>query len=238
MTALRASLDLRRDEFDNHFELTKALEDRMVLDAEAAVGSVGLSVRHVNTLKSGLLVHLYNIVEALMSQAMQSLGEALGEVDPRTWSEHSLREWLRAMVVSRTTEGNEDGRLATVFRTSSLLLTETSLGPQSLKKPSGTWDDKVIATFMGRMSIIPQMPGPMWERIAASPKYGDDTPLQFLAKRRNAIAHGRRSFEEGAQDLNLEDIRELADTTLDYLGYTADAFTTHLVNEAYLVAAE
>lgn len=59
MTGLRAALDVRREEFDAHFELAKALEDRMVLDATAAVGTVSLSVRHVNTLKSGLLVHLY-----------------------------------------------------------------------------------------------------------------------------------------------------------------------------------
>lgn len=235
---LRAALEVRREEFDAHFELAKALEDRMMLDGGGTVGAVNLSVRHVNTLKSGLLVHLYNILEAIMSQGLTALGVAIGSVDPRRWTEHSLREWLREAIVSRTSEGNEDGRLATVFATSSLLLTETILGPQKLKKPSGTWDDKVIATFMQRMSIATDMPQAMWTRIASSPKYGDDTPIQFLAKRRNAIAHGRRSFEDGAHDLNLEDIRELADITLDYIGYTADSFTQHIDAEAYLVPAE
>jgi hypothetical protein len=238
MTTLRAALEIRREEFDAHFELTKALEDRMMLDDGGVVGSVNLSVRHVNTLKSGLVVHLYNILEAIMSQGLTALGVAIGSVDPRRWTEHSLREWLREAIVSRTSEGSEDGRLTTVFQTSSLLLSETILGPQKLKKPSGTWDDKVIALFMQRMSIATNMPPDMWQRIAASPKYGDRTPIQFLAQRRNAIAHGRRSFEDGANDLDLEDIRELADVTLDYIGYTDESFTQHIDAEAYLVPSE
>lgn len=235
MTTLGANLETRREEFDAHFSLAKALEDRMVLDA--SLGSVNLSVRHINTIKSGLIVHLYNIEESIMSQALQYLGGALGAVDPRRWTEHSLREWLRESIVSRTSEGNEDGRLATVYQTSSLLLTQSTLGPQKLKKPSGTWDDKVIAKFIARMNVTFSMPPEMWIRISASPEYGDKTPLQFLAGRRNAIAHGKRSFEDGASDLGLSEIRKLADITLDYMSYTADAFQAHIENGAHLVPA-
>ena len=234
MTTLRGA----REEFDAHFELAKALEDRMMLDAGEGLGNVSLSVRHINTLKSGLVVHLYNILEAIMSQGLEALGAAIGSVDPRKWTEHSLREWLREAVVSRTSEGPEDGRLDKVFETSCLLLGDALLGPQKLKKPSGTWDDKVVALFMQRMSITTNMPAEMWTRIVASKRYGDLTPIQFLARRRNAIAHGRRSFEDGAIDLNLEDIRTLADITLDYVGYTADSFGQHIGTEAYLVPAE
>lgn len=235
MTTLAADLESRREEFDAHFTLAKALEDRMMLDA--SLGSVSLSVRHINTIKSGLIIHLYNIEEAIMSQALHYLGGALGAADPRKWSEHSLREWLRESIVSRTTEGNEDGRLATVFETSSLLLTRSILGPQKLKKPSGTWDDKLIAKFIERMNVAFSMPPEMWRRIASSPEYGDKTPLQFLANRRNAIAHGRSSFESGAADLGLAEIRKLADITLDYMSHTANAFQTHIENNAHLVPA-
>lgn len=238
MSSLRSALEARREEFDAHFSLAKALEDQMVLDAGSGVGSVSLSVRHINTLKSGLVVHLYNVLEAVMTQGLEALGVALGSVDPRRWTEHSLKEWLREAIVSRTNEGAEDARLATVFETSSRLLGVELLGPQKLKKPSGTWDDKVVATFMQRMSIAPKMPPDMWPRIAISAKYGDMSPIQFLARRRNAIAHGRRTFEDGANDLNLEDIRELADITLDYIGYTADAFGHYLATEAYLTPVE
>lgn len=235
MTTLQLALETRRDEFDAHFALAKALEDRMMFESDSRLGDVHLSVRHINTIKSGLIVHLYNIEEAIMGQALQYLGDALGSVDPRRWTEHSLREWLRESIVSRIGEGNEKGRLATVYQTSTLLLTKPILGPQKLKKPSGTWDDKIIATFIKRASMAFNMPRDMWQRIAATPTYGEKTPLQFLAERRNAIAHGRRSFEEGAGDLGLSNIRELANVTLDYLGYVADAFQRHIESNAHLV---
>lgn len=235
MTTLRTSLETRREEFDAHFALAQALEDRMILELDAPIGPVNLSARHINTLKSGLIVHLYNIEEAIMSQALRYLGGALGSSDPRRWTQSSLREWLRESVVGRIADSNEEGRLDTVYRNSILLMTEPALGPQSLKKPSGTWDDKVITLFSRRMNVTFDMPPEMWRRIAASPKYGDNTPLQFLADRRNAIAHGRLSFEDGASNMRLADIRTLADIVLDYIGYAADAFQTHVDTDAHLV---
>ncbi len=204
---------------------------------DATIGTVSLSIRHINAVKSGLIVHLYNIEEAIMSKVLQYLGNALGSVDPRRWNEHSLREWLRETVVSRISTSDENSRLDTVHETSTRLLTGSGLGPQNLKKPSGTWDDKVITTFIGRMKVRFDMPEEMWKRIAASPRYGDKTPMQFLAVRRNEIAHGRRTFEDGASDLELSDIRSLADVTLDYMGYAANAFQMHVENDAHLVAA-
>ncbi len=237
MTTLRSSLEARREEFDAHFELAQALQDRMILEFDAPIGPVNLSARHINTIKSGLIVHLYNIEESIMSKALKYLGGALGTSDPRRWTEHSLREWLRESVVGRIAESNENGRLDTVFRVSNQLLTVPALGPQQLKKPSGTWDDKIIAEFSRRMNVRFNMPPDMWRRIAASPAYGDKSPLELLADRRNAIAHGRRSFEDGASDMQLADIRTLADTVLDYLGYAADAFQAHVDTDGHLVPA-
>ena len=234
MTILRTDLETRREEFDAHFALAQALEDRMMLESDVSIGNVSLSVRHINTIKSGLIVHLYNIEEAVMSQALQYLGEALGSVDPHRWTEHSLREWLRENIVGRIGEGSEDGRLDTVYRSSTLLLKTPILGTQKLKKPSGTWHDKRIAVFLKRMSMTLNMPPEMWQRIAETATYGDETPMQFLARRRNAIAHGNRSFEGGASDLNLNEIRRLADVTLDYMGYVTKAFQEHIENDAHL----
>ncbi len=233
MTTLRNDLEIRREEFNAHFDLAVALEDRMMLDS--VLGNISLSVRHINTIKSGLIVHLYNIEEAIMSQTLKLLGRALGSSDPRNWTEHSLKEWLRESVVNRTKEGDENRRLATVFQKSRMLLTQTTMGQQKLKKPPGTWDDKAIAEFSRRMNVAFQMPPEMWAKIASTSKYGDMTPLEFLADRRNAIAHGRRSFEDGADDLILTDIRDLASITLDYLTYTVDSFQKHVEENAHLV---
>ena len=232
---LRSELATRREEFDAHFALARALEERMMFDD--ALGSINLSARHINTIKSGLMVHLYNIEEAIMSRALQFLGDALDASNPRRWTEHTLKEWLRESVVSRSAEGSEDARLSTVYEKSSSLLNQMIVGPQKFKKPPGTWDDKAIVKFTTRMNVVFEIPVAMRRRIALTPEYGDKTPLEFLAERRNAIAHGRRSFEDGAGDLDLSAIRRLADVTLDYLELAASAFQSHIENEAHLVPA-
>jgi hypothetical protein len=233
MTELRTALNERKEEFDTHFELAMALEAR-VLEGEVSLGETKLSARHLLTMKSGLLVHLYNIVEAIMNRTIQTVGQAVGEVSPAEWSEHTLREWLRKNVPVEN-ERNEDSRLEIVHGASMKLLKGIPLGAQEFKKPSGTWSDKLIARFAERLQVDFNLSEEMWRRIASSPRFADQSPMEFLADRRNAIAHGRRSFEEGANDLTLGVIRELADVTLDYMGLATDAFQGFVDSKAYKV---
>lgn len=228
---MKTLLTARREEFDTHFALARALQDRVFGD-DASLGEIMLSARHLMTMQSGLIVHLYNIVESTMTRATEMVGNAVGASAPRTWSENALREWLRVYAVR--VDGGEDNRLVTVHTASLKLLAESPLGPQKIGKPSGTWNDKLIATFAKRLGVPFEMPLEMWKRIEEQPKYGDKTPLGFLADRRNAIAHGRRSFEDGCNDLTLQEIRELADTTLDYLERAADAFHDYVDQRLYL----
>lgn len=236
MTEIRTSLSERREEFDTHYELAMALEDRIFTGSEVSIGETKLSSRHLLTMKSGLIVHLYNIVESTMSRTIGLVGSAIGTVPPRHWSENALREWLREHAVARV-DGNEDTRLKTVHSVSLRLLGEIPLGPQEFKKPPGTWTDKHIASFASRLGVEFNLPEAMWRRIAPRPDFGDKTPLEFLADRRNALAHGRRSFEEGASDLTLARMRELADVTLDYLELAANAFQNYVDSNLYMATS-
>lgn len=233
MTELRWTLDARRDEFEAHFALAKALEDRIFAGEIVSIGETELSARHLLTMKSGLIVHLYNIVEATLSRAIEQVGNAVGAVPPSRWSENALREWLREHAVARV-DGGEDNRLSTVHRVSLSLLGEAPLGPQRLRKPPGTWTDKLIKVFAERLGVEFSPPEELWRRNATKPEFGDKSPMEFLAERRNALAHGRRSFEEGAKDLTLGRIRELADVTLDYLDFVANAFQVYVDENLYV----
>lgn len=232
MTTLESMLVERRDEYDTHFALALALQDR-IFGGDVSLGEIELSARHLMTMNSGLVVHLYNVVEATMTRATEMVGTAVGACAPRAWSEKALKEWLREHAVIRV-EGGEDARLDTVHRVSLLLLAETAPGPQALKKPPGTWTDKLIMKFAGRLGVPFELPEEVWRRNAPQPRYGDDTPLGFLAKRRNAIAHGQRSFEHACRDLTLREIRELADVTFDYLEHATDAFQNYVDRRLYV----
>ncbi len=58
--------------------------------------------------------------------------------------------------------------------------------------------------------------------------------LEFLADRRNAIAHGRRSFENGATDLTLQDIQDLTEITIEYMEFAVIAFQSFLNDRKFI----
>jgi hypothetical protein len=211
------------------------MEGRLLEGQAVSIGETELSVRHVMAMKSGLVVHLYNVIESTMSGAMNAVGQAIGSVHPTEWTENALKEWLRKHAAKASDDG-EDGRLCVVHAAVRHLLGTVSPDARSLKKPPGTWSDKLIFTFARRLGIQVRLPPDMYRRIQKRSDLRDMTPMGFVADRRNAIAHGRRSFEGGATDITLVLIRELADVAFDFLGYVVDAFEEYITNERYRVA--
>lgn len=234
MTPLRTSLATRREEFDTHYTVARALEDRILAGDAVSIGEANLSVRHLMTIKSGLIIHIYNIFEATMTGVLGTVGRALVSVPPTQWTENALREWLRNHAPA-SLEGNQDSRLETIHNAASLLLHGIPQNAHSLKKPSGTWSDHLVFTFATRLNVRIRMPPDLHVRLQKQAELADLTPPMFVAKRRNTIAHGRRTFEEGARDLVLPQMRRIADTTFDFLECSVDAFDDYVMNERYKV---
>ncbi|MDG9757854.1 MAE_28990/MAE_18760 family HEPN-like nuclease [Pseudomonas chengduensis] len=234
MTALRTALFERKEDFLVHLTLAQALDRRLFESGSVPIGETSLTVRHLLTIKSGLIVHLYNIVEAVMTRTIEEVGAAVRSTPPSEWSSDTLKEWLR-LYASTGIDGNEETRLDVVHKAALKLLTIEPIQDLKFKKPSGTWSDKVIFTFSKRLKVNFRLTPEIARKIKPSEKYGDQTPLEFLADRRNAIAHGRRSFESGAVDLTLLDIQDLASVTLEYMEFAVDAFQ-NFVNDRQFVA--
>jgi len=235
MTALISTLAERKDEFHHHLLLAQALEERLFEGDVTSIGEIALTVRHLRTIKSGLIVHLYNVVEALMSRTMEEVGGAVKDAPPTTWSIETLKEWLR-FSAQIGLDGTEESRLAMIHKVALKLLQMEPIGDLRFKKPSGTWSDKVISRFSQRLNVNLLLAPEIAEKIKKDVKYGDRTPLEFLAERRNAIAHGRRSFEDGAVDLSLKDIEELANVTMGYMEHAIAAFQAFVDEKRYLAA--
>ncbi len=106
------------------------------------------------------------------------------------------------------------------------------------KKPSGTWSDKQIRTFSRRLNVEFPLTEEVARKIRPSEKYGDRSPMSFLADRRNAIAHGRRSFEDGASDMTVQEIKALSDLTIGYLEAAVAAFQGFLDQRKYLATED
>jgi hypothetical protein len=233
MTTLRSALIERKDDFLVHLALAQALDRRLFEGEPVAIGETVLSVRHLKTIKSGLIVHLYNIVEAVMTRTIEEIGTAVRLTPPAEWSNDTLKEWLR-FYASVGINGNEETRLDVVHRAALKLLAKESIHELKFKKPSGTWSDKIIYTFSRRLNVSFRLTPDVARKIKPATKYGDLSPLEFLAERRNAIAHGRRSFEDGAVDLTLQDIQNLADVTIEYMELAVAAFQCFLDNRKFI----
>lgn len=233
MTTLLTTLTERKDEFASHFVLAQSIEERLLDGEPVSIGETALTVRHLMTIKSGLIVHLYNIVEALMSRAIDEVAGAVRESPPDDWSTNTLKEWLR-FSASIGLDGNEDSRLEIVHKAALKLLMIEPIEHLKFKKPSGTWSDKVISKFSQRLNVNLNTSAELESKIKKSTSYGDKTPLEFLADKRNAIAHGRQSFERGAADLSLTEIKSLADVTIEYMEHVATAFQEFINNKQYL----
>ena len=52
-------------------------------------------MEHVNVLKSGFLVHLYNVVEAVMAKILEEVAADVIRYPPAKWSSSVRTEWVR-----------------------------------------------------------------------------------------------------------------------------------------------
>ena len=135
-------LNEREGEVSAHLLLVARLE------AAATGRSTGLTppiaTEPVNILKSGYIVHLYNVVEAVMTKIIEEVAVAAEAHPPKNWSDGLIREWSRGRVnMKRDIEipKMED-------RVFNLLIETADRKPVSgvpIGKESGNWANKEIS---------------------------------------------------------------------------------------------
>jgi len=231
MKEILTFLDEREQEFDRHLSVARMLEARV--DETARDGDIHVEVRHINTLKSGLLVHLYNIVEAISTRTLENVGQVVASEKPGQWTESVLKEWVRAAVWG-SDEKIGEAALNNLTKISSSLAAGGNLDAFVVKGVPGSWDDSAISKIAQRLGCDLILSEPV-KRAAYETKYRNDTSaLRYLALRRNDIAHGNTTFEEGAYDLTLNDIDELATRVLPFLEEVTKSYDKFLENKDFL----
>lgn len=225
----------RQSEFKRHLYVARLLEarvDNVVGDDEAQV-----EVRHVNTLKSGLLIHLYNIVEAVTTRTLEFVGQTVVTEKPKLWTAAVLKEWVRAAIW----DGEErigDSVVTRLAGIGGVLASGEAPEGFMIKGEPGSWDDaaiKKVATRLGCRLVLSRA----IRRAAFEQAYlNETTAMKYLASRRNAIAHGTTTFEEGARDHTLDEIETLATRILPFLKAVAESYEVFLDAKDYLVQQE
>lgn len=231
MNEVLSYLNERVEEFHSHLSIARMLELR--IDEGIVDGNIRVEVRHVNTVKSGLLIHLYNIVEAVTLRTLKEVGEAVVTEKPNLWTEKLLCEWVRSAVWNGE-DRIGDQAMKRLTQVSSNLASGELLQAFLIKGEPGSWNDEAIKKVAERLgcslSLSPEVSRAAYERI-----YRDEsTALKYLADKRNAIAHGSSTFEEGANDLSIEELEKLSDRILPYLKAVTESYQNFLVNKKYL----
>lgn len=224
-------LEERRVEFQRHLQVARLLEARVDEAVEGDASQV--EVRHVNTLKSGLLIHLYNIVEATTVRTLEVVGKTIITEKPKNWTHAVMKEWVRSAVWDGT-ERLGEGVVNRLVGISGALASGEAPPTFNIKGEPGSWNDKAIKAVAERLSCQLVLPGDI-ARAAYERVYRDEmTAMGYLAKRRNAIAHGEATFEEGAGDHTLDEIETLAGRIIPYLKAVGESYEAYLMAKVFL----
>jgi MAE_28990/MAE_18760-like HEPN len=225
----------RESEFSRHLFVARSLQTRV--DESMSDGNSQIEIRHINTLKSGLLVHLYNIVEAVTTRTMKVVGTMVVTDKPKLWTEAMLKEWVRAAIWSGE-ERIGEGALSRLTQVSGVLASGEALDPFVVKGEPGSWDDDAIKKVAKRLGCSLVLPSDIQRRAYETVYRDETTAMKYLARRRNDIAHGNTTFEEGAHDLTLDEISELADRVIPFLKSVTESYDTFLRDKIYLTSQE
>ncbi|MBB4639839.1 MAE_28990/MAE_18760 family HEPN-like nuclease [Rhizorhapis suberifaciens] len=224
-------MEERRSEFERHLFVARLLEARV--DDATGADTAQVEVRHVNTLKSGLLIHLYNIVEAVTTRTMDIVGQTIVTEKPKLWKEVVLREWVRAAIWDGEDRLGE-GAVTRLAGISSVLASGEAPSAFKIKGEPGSWDDEAIKKVAERLGCRLVLSNAI-KRAAFEKVYRNEmTAMKYLASRRNAIAHGATTFEEGAHDHTLDEISALGGRILPFLKAVTESYGAFLDSKAYL----
>lgn len=224
-------LEERRVEFQRHLFVARLLEARVDEAVEGEVARV--EVRHVNTLKSGLLIHLYNIVEAATVRTLEVVGRTIITEKPKRWKQIVMKEWIRSAVWDGT-ERLGEGVVTRLVGISEALASGEAPPTFNIKGEPGSWSDKAIKAVAERLGcqlvLSDDIARAAYERV-----YRDEmTAMGYLASRRNAIAHGEATFEEGAGEHTLDEIEKLAERIVPYLKAVTESYEAYLNAKVFL----
>ena len=231
MRSYEELLSGRAGEIESHLSLIEEL-------TAAAIARQGIAnlqrveMEHVDVLKSGFLVHLYNVVEAVMAKILEEVAADVTRYPPARWSSSVRTEWVRTRAgVERGIESHQ--RLSRTVK----IVDEAIEGAVNVAfrvRYEGNWSDREITTVSERLGC--SLRGtPDVVRRACHEHFQDDlAPMKYIRHKRNSLAHGNETFREGARQLSSQDLQRLRRTVVEYMESVSSSFTSYLEAKSFL----
>lgn len=215
--------------------LQLALENDSYIATERVGARQALNKGVTHTLKSNLCLLLYSAMEATLVQLLDEMYEVIGS---NCRGADQLNAQLLLMVAQnfkgRKTGASESNTKAPLHESLFEAWIADWKAQATAKEKrsdgiSGSVDSRAIAKQLRRFGVIPQTP-------TDTPAHLSSPALQRAKYRRNALAHGEKSFTDLGKDLAFEELREDARQVFRVLVSVAQEVNTFLLNRRYLAA--
>lgn len=224
-------LSERAREIRAHLDLIAELND-------AAVARLGIAklerveTEHVEILKSGFLIHLYNVVEAVMDVILFEVANAAVQHPPERWSSLVRREWARSRAgVER--DVTSDQRLDRTTR----ILDEAITGALDVDfriVRSGNWSNDEIVRISDRLGCTLEIDTDVVVHACDIPFQDNLAPMKFVRHKRNRLAHGNETFSSGSMLLSPMDLERLYEPVVSYMTSVASSYSDYLDKQVFL----
>ena len=231
MIAVSMYLNDRKDELVQHAELIRRLEeanlDKANVQTALSVPQIQLSI-----LRSGLMIHLYNVVEAIMTRLLEELGAEVEKYGPSEYAEKILSAWVESSIKPYDGAGPEK-LLKRMEEVVQQLINPADWDRIEVKRSAGNWDDQSIRRVSERLGIDLRIDNGL-RRRACGHYYDDISRLGYVRKRRNELSHEVLTFAEAARDRTCEELDDLVSVVSDYLERVVECFDDFLKSFRFL----
>ncbi len=239
VNVLAISFQERLDEVESYLAFLSSMEVCAQQGPPRLQGAVHpISVQQQRILYSSVYLQLYNLVEATMSQCIESVAAAArnnGQWKPSDLVAELRQEWVRA--TARTHESNltpahrlECAIVMCDHLVASLPIVEFDID----KGGGGNWDDSAIEAISRRLGFQLDVSKHVYSAVKR-PFRNELGPLALVKDLRNQLAHGSISFAQCAEDVTVARLVDLKDKTVAYLSEVVSCFSNYVRAYEYLI---
>lgn len=241
MFGFQATFLTRKEEVESYLDLISAVEDQLRLGVpKFGADGPAISSLQQRILYANVYLHLYNMVEATVSQCLDEICTALLNLPEgrlvKELTEPWRREWVRFTARTHVNLA-PDRRLETTLEMAQELVDEMMISDLRIEAGGGgNWDDSVIEDVAKRVGC--ELDIEEGTKRKAKRHIRDEMgPLALVKNLRNRLAHGSMSFGECGATTSAADLRHTAEAVVGYLSEVVDSFSSFLEREGYLTAS-
>lgn len=234
MSELLGDFEERLSEVRAFVDLVSTVEGLVASSTSAGgvTATLPVSPLQQKVLCAAVYLHLYNLVEATISNCISVLERAATVRSARHFSAGLRSQWARA--VARTHEAlTPENRLDAALRLLELALSDGAASIKFDAGNGGNWDDEQIYSLAQRFGIALQLRRET-EKSVKRPYRDGQGALKSIRSLRNKLAHGQMSFGVCGDGLGAAQLHELTDVTSQYLREVIASFEQYLSDGHYL----